>query len=151
MGIYKRTKKKVRKQENTHLFKKTHTRSRKKELAQENTLSRKKKKLSFFLIVFLVEIIFFLPLSFFLELSWSRACFLEHVLFFLDKCVFSCFLTFFFSFINSQPWRYQISIGVSPYVLTQRCCHSWNTYCRLIRLMQMDTTIWKIQAERCNL
>ena len=35
-------KKKVRKQENTHSFKKKKTFSRKKELAQENTLSTKK-------------------------------------------------------------------------------------------------------------
>ena len=33
----------------------------------------------------------------------SKFFFLEQVLFFLNECFFSCFLTFFFSFINSQP------------------------------------------------
>ena len=53
LGIYKREKKTVRKQENTHSFKKTCTRSRKKELVQEKkelfleSHQQKKKKLTF--------------------------------------------------------------------------------------------------------
>ena len=50
----------------------------------------------------------FLPKFFFAwKLLCTSACFLERVLFGVDMCVFAwtpaCFLTFFFSFIYSQP------------------------------------------------
>ena len=50
----------------------------------------------FFTIIFL----FFNEFFFSWTLSWSWACFLEQVLFFLEKSVFSCFLTFFLSFLS---------------------------------------------------
>ena len=105
MRNYKR-KKKIRKQENTHSFKKLRTCSRNIELVQEKKNSLKKsrsrprkrtrtKKVFFlerFLRRFSVEIVFSWASSFFLSkffFSWTSACFLVFL------------LSFFF--INSQP------------------------------------------------
>ena len=86
-------------QENTHSFKKKSTHTRKKtspKITRSRTRKRPRK----------IEKNFF-SWSF----SWSRVCFLERVLFFLtecvrvflNECVLSCFLTFFFSFVNCLP------------------------------------------------
>ena len=113
-------------------MKKTHTRSRKhalvqekkyshkkKDLAQDNTLSNKKaskknRKKLFFLIVFLVGSLFSCASSFFLDRV--RACFLERVRIIL----FSYFL-FFFCKLPAQ-----ITFSVLPYVyLSARPCNSF--------------------------
>ena len=109
MGIYER-KKRVRKQENMHSFKK------KKELAQENTLSTKKaskrttKQKSFFLFSlgrYLGREHVFLSKFFF---SWASLCLLEPLL--------SCFLTFFS--INSQPCILHLTISfIGPRIWNQ--------------------------------
>ena len=82
---------------NTHVSTQKRTRSRKHALVQANTHSYKKvstqKRTRARKRARKHEFMF----------AWTRACFLTRVLFFVDARVFSCFLTFFFSFINSQP------------------------------------------------
>ena len=80
--------KKVRKQENTHSFKKKKELAQEKENSLKKTRSRPRKRLR-------------KKESFFLVRSLGRErVFLSEFFFFLNECVFSYFL---FSFINSQP------------------------------------------------
>ena len=82
LGIYKRKHALV--QENNHSFKKTRSRPR----MRPKKRSRKKENFLFFLDAFLVERVF----------SWASSFLLEQVIFLMNECVFSCFLTFFFFF-----------------------------------------------------
>ena len=73
---------------------------------KQESKKKRKKVFLFFLGRFLGrEHVFFLTVIVFSwSLYWSRACFL-FFLFFIDAfLVKSLFLTFLFSFINSQPW-----------------------------------------------
>ena len=93
-----------------HLFYKRKQESKKK---RNKTRSRPRNRPSFlgreriFFLFFLTVIVFFFSWSF----SWSRACFLSFFLIaFLVESMFSCFLTFLFSSINSQL-RKKVSIS----------------------------------------
>ena len=91
------------------------------EFIKENKKVTKKRKKVFLLIVrFLGRECVFLPffltvIVFSWSLSWSRACFLSlfldcyrfFLITFLVENVFSCFLTFLFSFLNSHLCTYR--------------------------------------------
>ena len=108
LGIYKRKKesKKTCKKTQIRLRKKNfkkRSRSRKQALDQETVREndQEKKKYIYFLDAFLAESVFFFSWTSFF--SWKNACILEQVHVFLNECVFSCCLTFVFSFTNFQP------------------------------------------------